>query len=719
MDLSVDTRLIARPASRMTSTPAQAPLEMPTQRLDSAEAPPSARPGARVILARLVAVGGAVALAWYGCWQMMLVFGNETSTPLQLLLLALFTATFGWIAFSATQSVAGLLARPPRDPDGPDGADAPLRSRTAIVMPIYNEDPAAVTAALHAMGEGLARAGHGASFEIFILSDTTEPAVWVRETAAYSWLRRSLAGRMQVWYRRRPRNVGRKAGNLRDFVERWGGRYDYMLVLDADSLMAPETILRMARRMDAAPALGILQTVPTSIGGETLFARLQQFASRLYGPIVARGVAAWQGTDGNFWGHNALIRVRAFAESCGLPVLPGRPPFGGHVLSHDFVEAALIRRGGWQVRMDFDVDGSWEGSPPSLIEFAARDRRWAQGNLQHIRIIGASGLVPASRLHFAIGIGSYLMSSVWLAMLLTGAVLTAQSLLFKPEYFSDQFQLFPDWPVFDAERMIFLFVLSTGLLLLPKAMGVLRALVIGDLRRRLGGAAKVVSGAVIEILLSALFAPVLMLMQVRQIWEILRGKDGGWSAQRRNGDVMSWRQAFAYHKWHVAWGLVSGALLLRLAPDLLWWTSPVLAGLIAAPVLSRISGDRRLGSLLAVLSVPEEREVPAVARAAMASLEELGRFTEIAIVDLTGDSERCADHLATLPAADQDVRAPDDLPAITARAKIEAAADPLQAIGWMTRDEILVLLSSRELLTLLVDRAAADRERIPPLAATA
>ena len=679
---------------------------MPTQSLDSTPQRCRPWPGAGVLLARIVAFGGAAALACYGCWQMVQVFGNETSTPLQMLLLVLFTVTFGWTAFSATHAVAGLLARLPRNIGEPDRQ---LHGRTAIVMPIYNEDPAAVAAALHAMGDGLAHAGHSRAFEIFMLSDTTDPAIWVRETAAYAWLRRALAGRVPVWYRRRVRNVGRKSGNLRDFVERWGRRYDHMMVLDADSLMAPETIIEMTRRMEAEPELGILQSVPNAIGGETPFARLQQFASKLYGPVVARGVAAWQGQDGNYWGHNALIRVRAFAENCGLPDLPGRPPFGGLILSHDFVEAALIRRGGWQVRMDWDLDASWERSPPSLIEFAARDRRWAQGNLQHAKVIGAKGLALASRLHFAIGIGAYLMSTVWLAMLLIGAMLTAQTVFFRPEYFSNELQLFPNWPTFDAERMVFLFVLSMGLLLLPKLLGVVRALVLPDVRRRMGGALRIVAGAVVEIVLSALFAPILMLLQVRQIWEILLGRDSGWAAQRRDGDLVAWPQAFARHGWHMIVGLVSSALLLWLAPDLLIWTSPILLGLVASPALSRMSGDARIGRWLAVLSIPEERQPPAVVLAAAAAELELRAFAQVGVADLTVNAVLRADHLATLPGSAGNAQdTADRLPAITARAKLEAAADASQAISWMNRDEVVALLSSTELLTLLATRAVAE-----------
>src|SRR5690606_19893299 len=189
--------------------------------------------------------------------------------------------------------------------------------------------------------------------------------VWVLETAAVARLRDRLEGRMSVWYRHRHRNSDRKAGNVRDFVERWGGRYETMLVLDADSLMSASTIRAIRDGMAADPEIGLLQTVPALAGQDSLFARAQQFAGRVFGPVVSRGQAAWQGDDGNYWGHNAIIRVAAFAAACGLPELPGRRPFGGAVMSHDFVEAALMRRAGWAVRMAPDLGGSWEDGPPT------------------------------------------------------------------------------------------------------------------------------------------------------------------------------------------------------------------------------------------------------------------------------------------------------------------------------------------------------------------
>ncbi|MGY9046718.1 MAG: glucans biosynthesis glucosyltransferase MdoH [Rhodobacterales bacterium] len=393
--------MTAFPHHPLLPTPDKAPLEMPTQDLRKAPARQRIWQTPQVYLARITAFGGAAALTIYGFMQMNLVFGNETSTTLQSLLLGFFTVTFGWIALSSTQALAAVFSG--RREVANESSDRPLTSRTAIIMPVYNEDPATTCAALQAIGEAIADRGEGSAFEIFLLSDTTDPAVWAQETACFSRLRQGLKGKMQVWYRRRFDNVGRKAGNLREFVEQWGARYDHMLVLDADSLMAADTVITLARRMEAAPRLGILQSVPVLMGGTTVFARIQQFAGRVYGPIIARGVSAWQGLDGNYWGHNAIIRVKAFAECCGMPELPGRKPFGGHVMSHDFVEAALIRRGGWQVRMDTDLGGSWEGAPQSLLDLAARDRRWAQGNLQHVKVVGARGLSASNRAHFLIG----------------------------------------------------------------------------------------------------------------------------------------------------------------------------------------------------------------------------------------------------------------------------------------------------------------------------
>ncbi len=320
---------------RYAAVPPFAQLSMPEQDLRVCAKVKRRRPSIKTRFARLVTFGGAVALTAYASREMVEVVSiSGTMTYLQGLMLVLFTITFGWIALSASAAEAGVLFGGVRRRAR---ADAPIESRTALVMPVYNEDPARCFASLQAMATSLLDHGAADGFEIFVLSDTTKPDVWVKETAALQMLRDALGDGMRVWYRRRTENVNRKAGNVQDFVTRWGGRYDFMIVLDADSVLSADTLLTMVREMAADSNLGLLQTVPRLIGGDTLLARLMQFAGTVYGPIVARGIAAWQGDDGNYWGHNAIIRTSAFAAAAGWPLLPGLKPFGCFIWSNDFV----------------------------------------------------------------------------------------------------------------------------------------------------------------------------------------------------------------------------------------------------------------------------------------------------------------------------------------------------------------------------------------------
>src|SRR5271166_4083873 len=322
--------------------------------------------------------------------------------------LFVFVITFSWVTLSLTASIVGfvwLLARRGRSAPPPR-----LRERTAVVMPIYNEAPSRVFGAMQAIIEDVERTGQVQSFDFFLLSDTTHANIWIAEERAFVAMRARLP-HARFYYRRRRKNLSRKAGNIADFVTHWGGHYPHMVVLDADSLMTGEAIVALAAAMEADPDAGIIQSLPLIINRNTMFARLQQFAARIAGPVVGAGLNAWVGRDGNYWGHNAIIRTRAFADHCGLPDLPGKPPFGGHILSHDFVEAGLIRRAGYMLP---DLAGSYEESPPSLIDLAARDRRWCQGNLQHARIIGAKGFTLATRQHLAHGIMGYLVSPLWM-----------------------------------------------------------------------------------------------------------------------------------------------------------------------------------------------------------------------------------------------------------------------------------------------------------------
>nr|WP_198034543.1 glucans biosynthesis glucosyltransferase MdoH [Halomonas sp. 1513] len=538
---------------------------------------------------------------------------------LQAAVLGLFAITFGWIALAFWTALVGFvisLAR--RDPlslarQAPP-AMAALASRTALVMPIYNEDPARALGGLEATCQDLLASTdqdlHD-RVEAFVLSDTRDDAIAADERRHVAALRQRLAGRLAVHYRRRADNAGRKAGNLAEFCRRWGRRYDYLVVLDADSLMGGRSLLQMISTMQREPELGLLQTVPIPVRQATLFGRFTQFAAALYSPMLAAGQAFWQGDCANYWGHNAILRTRAFMAHCGLPALSGRPPLGGDIMSHDFVEAALLRRGGWRVRLDASITASFEELPGNLLDYARRDRRWTQGNLQHLRLLAAGGLHPISRLHFAMGALAYLSSLLWVLMLALSSAAAMLNAFSRERFFSDTYQLFPDWPLDTSAMVMPLLALTAAMLLLPKLFGLLLAL--WQTPAAFGGRWRLSLSALLEMFHAILIAPLMMVFHTVFVLGILIGRSVGWDPQVREGRSVAWRQAFAHTR---AATLVGGAWALAMyqfTPSFFWWLTPVWVGLIIAPLLVRLSGSRRLGAWLAgvgLLATPGE-ETPA------------------------------------------------------------------------------------------------------------
>jgi membrane glycosyltransferase len=710
VDRPVNSAVQMPPAQFVGGMPPETRLSMPAQDLSySHRYIEPRRPTAAVGFARFILIAVSLGVTTYGVYQMLQVVRFASMTWLQGLMIFFFAISLAWIAFSAGSVVAGASKH--RDPR-PNPAAGTGNTLTALVMPIYNEDPTRTTAALQAMAEALGQMGTNRAFEIVVLSDSTSADAWIRETAAVDRLRRELAPLMPVWYRRRWRNVARKSGNLEDFVTRWGGRYDHMIVLDADSLIAASTLTRLTQLMHADPELGILQTSPQLIGARTLFGRLQQFAACAYGPVVSRGLAAWSGDSGNYWGHNAIIRVRAFAQCCGLPELEGRKPFGGHVLSHDFVEAALIRRGGWKVRMATDCGGSWEESPPSLIDVAIRDRRWAQGNLQHLKIIGASGLSFASRVHLGMGIMSYLSSPLWLLMLVIGFALAVQSHLIRPEYFNHDFQMFPSWPRFNVELMMALFWFSMVILLIPKTLGLIHALAAREVRRGAGGVIGVTASFVLEVILSALYAPVMMLMQSRHVFEVFMGRDSGWHPQRREGGSTTWRDAWQFHKRDMLLSCIATAVFWFLSPPLLAWVSPALLGLLLAVPLSRASGSAFLGRTLSrfgLLRTPEEVQLPALLVRRMELVAKAHELPQDGLRYLARNREARLAHIEGNLPRPLDPPGQPDPNAFTSQQKLADARSLEEALEWLTRIERVEVAGSARMLNQLALLPDAQR----------
>jgi membrane glycosyltransferase len=660
---------------------------------------------------RTVVFTATLALTAGASYEMYQVLNVSRMTGLQVALLVVFTINFAWIALPCLNGLVGFLARwrgrgvsgitlpsPHQTP--------PLTTRTALLMPIYNEAPQRVFAGLQAMYESLDALGVLDHFDIFILSDTTEPEIWLEEEAGFWELRRRTKGEKRIFYRHRLKNVRRKAGNIGDFCRRWGARYDHMVVLDADSLMTGKALIQLAAAMEAHCDAGLLQTLPLVINRNTLFARAHQFAARLYGPVMASGLAYWHLGDSSYWGHNAIIRTKAFTDHAGLPDLSGQPPFGGPIMSHDFVEAALIRRAGWKVYLVPEITGSYEESPSSLIDFAERDRRWCQGNLQHGRIVPAAGLYWLSRLHLVMGIMAYLASPIWLLFIALGVLLALQAHFLRPEYFPEGLTLFPTWPTFDPERALRLFVGTMAVLVMPKVLSYILLVKACQTVRRCGGMLRTGMSVLVEIVLSSLIAPVMMLIQSADVVGIVTGRDAGWKAQRRDDGSVPFRAIARRHRAHTVFGVALAVVAYAVSPLLLAWLAPVLVGLVLAIPVSVVSGSQRLGKAirrLGLLTTPEELEPPAVIRRTNELTCEWAA-TRPPVTDLlerlTSDAQLRALHAVMLPTMQEQRKGEYDVDLLLGLAKLNDT-DSLE--------EASSLLSDREKLAVLGDRMGFER----------
>jgi membrane glycosyltransferase len=698
--------------------PEEAPLAMPTQSLDAAP-PRGGRPASAprgLFLRRLFVIGGAVAMTVAGGEKMYFVFNGNGPSLLGLLVLLLFLALFAWVALAFTSALGGFVATIAggglRFGITQTGPLPELTSRTALLMPTYNESPARVMAGLEAMDASLAATGRGDHFDIFILSDTTDPDVWIAEEAGFLGLRQRRDAENRIFYRRRAKNTERKAGNIAEWVRRFGGAYPQMLTLDADSLMEGATIVRLAAAMEQNPGVGLIQTLPVIINGDTLFARMQQFAGRVYGPLIAQGITWWHGSEGNYWGHNAIIRTRAFAEQAGLPHLRGRKPFGGAILSHDFVEAALMRRGGWAIHMVPALGGSFEESPPSLTDVAVRDRRWCQGNLQHAGVLPARGLHWVSRLHLLMGIGSYVTSPLWLCFLLAGVLISLQSRFVQPQYFGQTKSLFPRWPQVDPVLAKWVFVGTMAVLLAPKLLAYILLLFDRPLRRGSGGAIRALLSLLLETLIGGLVAPVAMLIQTTGVLQILRGRDSGWNTQRRDGDHVPFRAVWKQYWRFTAFGTALAVAAYAVSPALFLWMTPVLLGLMLAVPLEMMTGSRVMGQVfrrIGLLQIPEERMSSDVIIKAAAAHDRLrGAGVEAAIARLVQDPTLLRHHRAMLPPPRRAGQDPIDVPLLVGLAKLGEAQTLRQATDVLTRQEVAAVLGVNEGIDRLLLLQAPD-----------
>ena len=426
-----------------------------------------------------------------------------------------------------------------------------LRSRTAIIMPVFNEDAGMIFERVRIMYRSLENLGHLQNFDFFVLSDSNNPQSWITEEAAWMELCRQLNAFGKIFYRKRRLAINKKSGNVADFCRRRGKRYDFMITLDADSLMEGDAMAKLALLMEKNPRVGIIQTAPTLVRGSSLFARISQFVVSFYGRIFCAGLNYWQQGYGMYWGHNAILRLAPFMENCDLPSLPGSVPFGGHILSHDFVEAALMQRAGYQVWLAYDIGGSYEGGPPTWIDFIKRDRRWCAGNLQHFWLLFSRDLNTVNRLQLFLGVLSYVTSPLWLCYItisilqhfenLRGGDITKQSLISRT--LGGELQ---------QSAGLVLFMLVVVMLTAPRFLAWMLAGIKG-MCKKYGGTIRSLLSVWMELLLSSLAAPAHMIMNSKFVIFTALGQRVTWGAQNRLcGDGTSWREARRFHFGQVA-----------------------------------------------------------------------------------------------------------------------------------------------------------------------
>lgn len=537
-------------------------------------------------------------------WFMLSILPYKGGNGVEIGMLILFAILFAWISFGFWIAVAGFFLRRLggdrhsllRQQDAATLKATPL-ARTAILMPIYHESVERSLSGLSAVYRSLERTGQLDHFDFFILSDSRDPDVWLQEQAAWAQLMKELGAQGRLFYRRRKLNLNYKSGNVADFLRRWGRAYDYMVVLDADSLMGGDTLVSMVQLMQRHPAVGIVQSSPELLNGRSLFARVQQFSSQLYGPLFTTGLAAVQLGEAAFWGHNAILRVKPFMVHCGLRKLPGWGLFRGPIMSHDFVEAAYLGRAGYEVWLEPGLQDSWEESPPSLVDELTRDQRWVKGNMQHLWLmLGSRKLKFAHRMAFLNGIMSYLASPLWLAFLVLTTIATTRLVLWPINYFPDPYQLFPLWPQWQPYRAAVLVGCTLGLLFLPKFLGLADAALTRRVRA-FGGFFRLLGSVFLEIMVSALLAPIRMLSHSRYVAEALFNMKLHWAGQNRTSET-GWIEALIYQAPGSILGLAWALFALWLKPMFFYWSLPVALPLIFAAPISVVLSRVQLGQQL-------------------------------------------------------------------------------------------------------------------------
>jgi membrane glycosyltransferase len=569
-------------------------------------------PETAVATRRTLFTGGSILLTGTGFALLLHSYSGQPVFWPDYIVIAFFPLLFGQIAIGFLLGLFGfcdwvrggdplhVMRRPWRERE-----DSVPLAATAIVIPVFNEEVGRVSQGIENMWHSLKATGQLGHFDFYLCSDSTDPNHWIEEECAWLHLCQKLGAFGKIFYRKRRHPINSKSGNVADFCRRWGKRYRYMIILDADSVMSGPAMVRLVRAMEANPEVGILQTQPSMVLGQSLFRRLLQFSNALYGRIFSQGCSLVQMSSGSYWGHNAVLRIAPFIEHCDLPMLPVPDPRGRHVLSHDTVEAALMRRAGYEVWVAYDEPGSYEEGPPNMSDMLKRDRRWCSGNLQHFWFLFARGIEMGNRLQIWIGLMAYLCSPIWLVFLAAGSLGAydrARFLAFSADP--------ADLGAAENSETPLLFMMTMLLLFFPRLLGVASSLFKA---KRYGGFFHLLVSASIETVVSVLTAPVLMLFHTFFVLQALLGWQIKWTTQNRSDTGLTILHCLKLYGWQSCLG-IAGQMLAWLYLGLgSIWLTPIFVAWMLAPVTAWTTSSLSLGRSLhawGLFVVPEESQPP-------------------------------------------------------------------------------------------------------------
>jgi membrane glycosyltransferase len=555
------------------------------------------------VVTYLLLIWGASRVLGYGGW-----------TPIDVIMLVCFAIGTPWTVLGFWNALIGLwLLHGHKDPIAEVAPYAaagddktPLTITTAIFMTVRNEDPARAIHRLKTVKASVDATGDGRVFSYFVLSDTNDEAVAQIEAKAFADWKATDPDGARMTYRRRTDNTGFKAGNVREFCDRWGRDYELMLPLDADSVMSGDSIVRLARMMQAHPKIGILQSLVVGMPSSSAFARIFQFGMRMGMRSYTMGQAWWVGDCGPFWGHNAVVRIKPFHEQCELPILKGDPPLGGHILSHDQVEATFMRRAGYEVRVLPIENGSWEENPPTMLDFAKRDVRWCQGNMQYVKLLDTKGLYPMSRFQLIWAILMFLGIPAWTLMiaLLPLATWQAQDVIGYPTGLAS-----------------FIYVVFFGMYLMPKIAGLIDAVLTKGGVAAFGGPVRFAASAALELVFSFLQGAVSTIRTTIFMIGLAFGKSVVWGGQSRDAYGISWTTAVENLWPQTLFGVVVCGLTYLVEPSVFWWSLPLTAGYLLAIPFAVITASPALGrwfQKVGLCGIPEDFNPPKEVTAVLA-----------------------------------------------------------------------------------------------------